>query len=554
MQEGLFMKIFYIALVLFSSALAVEMSVCGSEELLPIGFTEEELTRVSEIGTYQNDTPPPPAGVRNPGEFEPATGIMVRWPLGVPYSFLIDVSNNSELWVICSSSQQAAAQSALSQAGVNMSSTYFIIGPTNSIWVRDYGPWFIVLPDGTQGIFDYSYNRPRPDDDVIPQVIGDQWGIPVYISDIIHAGGNYMTGGLGEAMSTNLVYEENPNPDSWVDQQMEDYLGVTEYTTFEDPQSSYIDHIDCWAKMLGPDRMMVLQVPPSHEDYAALEAAADMIAGSPSPYGHPWEVYRVFSSGTEGYVNGLLHNNTYYMPVWNTGNDSAAFIAFSEALPGYTITPVYYADFVSTDALHCRARNVMDRYMLEVLHVPVDTLQTGYGVTISAFIRPNPANSLSSASVFFRVDSGSFTELPMNLTGSNNYSAVIPGSPDGSFVEYYIRALDSSNRISAHPQFAPDTWFNHYTVSSTGIASPQNAGTAPLMFSGNPFNSVMAFSGTPGTLFTVFDATGRTVHKSTAGEDGLMEWHPESSCPEGVYFACFVQGGSVSSSRAVLLR
>ena len=548
------MRIFAVALFAFSSIFATEMSICGTEELLPIGFTEEELTRISEIGTYQDGTDPPPAGVRNPGEFEPATGVMVRWPLGVPYAFLVDVSNNSELWVICSSSLQASATSALTSAGVNMSNTDFITGPTNSIWVRDYGPWFIVLADGTQGIFDFDYNRPRPDDDLIPQVIGDQWGIPVYVSDLIHTGGNYMSGGLGEAMSTDLVYVEDPHSNSWVDDQMEEYLGITQYTTFADPQASYIDHIDCWSKMLGPDRIMVLQVPPSHGDYAALEAVADLIAVSPSPYGHPWEVYRVFSSGTEGYVNGLLHNDTYYMPIWNTGNDSPAAAAFSEALPGYTISPFYYVDFQNTDALHCRSRNVMDRYMLQLLHTPVDTIQSGYAITISAFIQPNPANTLTSTSLFYRIDSGSFTEVSMTGIGSNNYSAEIPANPDGSFVEYYIKAVDSSGRESAHPQFAPATWFNHYTVSSTGIASNGVSPITPQMLGANPFKSVMAFSGQPGTLFSVFDASGRIVHSSVAGESGLMEWNPDGTTSDGVFFAHFVYGGSVSTARAVLLR
>ncbi len=549
------MRMVGVILFAVSSMLAVEMSICGTEELLPIGFTEEELTRISEIGTYQDATSPPPAGVRNPGEFEPATGVMVRWPLGVPFGFLVDVSNNSELWVICLSSQQASATSALTSAGVNMSNTDFIIGSTNSIWVRDYGPWFIVLADGTQGIFDYDYNRPRPDDDLIPQVIGDQWGIPVYVSDLIHTGGNYMSGGLGEAMSTDTVYGENyAHPASWVDEQMEEYLGITQYTTFADPQGSYINHIDCWSKMLSPDRIMVLQVPPSHEDYAALEATADLIAGSLSPYGTPWDVYRVFSSGTEGYVNGLLHNDTYYMPVWNTSNDTPAAAAFSEALPGYTITPFYYSDFQNTDALHCRSRNVMDRYMLQLLHTPVDTLQSGYPVTVSAFIQSDPANTLTSTSFFYRVDSGSFVEVSMTDTGSNNYSGVIPASSNGSFVEYYIKAVDSSGRESAHPQFAPATWFNHYTVSSTGIASSGVSGATPRMVGTNPFNSVIAFTGQPGTIFTVFDSAGRVVHSSIAEESGLMEWMPDLAITNGVYFTQFIYNGSVSTARAVLLR
>lgn len=550
------MRILAVFLAVCASVFAAdaEVSLCGTEELLPIGFTAEELTRVNEIGTYQNGTDPPPEGVRNPGEFEPATGIMVRWPLGVPYDFLVDVSNNSELWVIVSSGQQASAQSALTSAGVNMSNTDFIIASTNSIWVRDYGPWFIVLPDGTQGIFDYDYNRPRPLDDLIPQVIGDEWGIPVYISDIIHTGGNYMSGGLGESMSTNLVYVEDPNPDSWVDQQMEDYLGVTDYTVFEDPQSSYIDHIDCWTKMLSPDRIMVLQVPPYHGDYAALEAVADLIAASPSPYGTPWNVYRVFSTGTEGYVNGLIHNDTYYMPVWNTENDSPAAVSFSEALPGYTITPIYYSQFVDTDALHCRSRNVMDRYMLELLHTPVNSEQSGYPVPVTAFIRPNPANTLTSATVYYRVNSGSFSQLNMSPAGSNNYVANIPGQSDGDFVEYYIRAEDSSGRVSAHPQYAPESWFNSYTVLSTGISGgSEGVFNLPEMLSGNPFSSVMVFTGEPGTRFAVYDSTGRLVFSGTADSEGLMEWIPESRIPDGVYYTRF-DSGSRGTARAVLIR
>ncbi len=548
------MRTLFIMLFMIISVSAAEMSVCGIEELLPIGFTDEELTRLDEIGTYQEATSPPPAGVRNPGEFEPSTGIMVRWPLGLPYNYLVDISNNSKLWVICESAEQASASSALSAAGVNMSNTDFITGPSSSIWVRDYGPWFIILADGTQGIFDYSYNRPRPDDDLIPQVIGAQWGIPVYISDIVHTGGNYMSGGLGEAMSTNLIYEENSNPDSWVDQQMEDYLGITQYTTYDDPQGTYIDHIDCWGKMLSPDRVMVLQVPPAHADYASLETAADLIAATTSPYGHPWKVYRVFSSGDEGYTNGLLHNKTYYMPVWNTGNDTPAAAAFTEALPGYTVTPIYYDEFINTDALHCRSRNVIDRYMLQLLHTPVDTVQSLSAVTISAFIKPNPANTLVSASVFYRVDSGSFTEVAMTASGADNFTAEISAQPDSSLVEYYIRAEDSSGRVSAHPQYAPDTWLNRYTVSLTGISSGGTSFVKPQMLGANPFSGSLVFSGEPGMAFSVFDGSGRMMYSAAAGEDGLMQWTPDASVASGVYFTQFVLGSSVSTSRAVLLR
>lgn len=549
------MRMLISLLLVTSLVMAYETSVCGTEELLPIGFTDEELTRIDEIGSYEEATSPPPAGVRNPGEFEPSTGVMVRWPLGLPYDFLVDVSENSKLWVICSTANQSSATSALTSAGVNMSNTDFITASTNSIWVRDYGPWFIVLADGTQGIFDYSYNRPRPLDDVIPQVIGTEWSIPVYISELIHTGGNYMSSGLGQAMSTDLVYvEETSHSSEWVDEQMEEYLGISPYITFDDPQASYIDHIDCWSKILSPDRIMVLQVPPSHGDYVALEAAADLIESTDSPYGNPWNVYRVYSSGTEGYVNGLLHNDTYYMPVWNTGNDSPAAIAFEEALPGYTVKPFYHSDFVNTDALHCRSRNVIDNQMLQVLHTPVDAFQPSSTVDINAFIQANPANTISAAKVLYRIDSGSFNEITMTDLGSNNYSAEIPAVATGSMVDYYIEAGDSSGRVSAHPQYAPVTWFNSYEVSSTGVSETESNIVRPVMMTANPFSSSMVYAWQPGTSFDVYDSSGRVVFESAADENGLMEWIPNQEIANGVFYVKFVFEGNQATARAVLLR
>ncbi len=545
-----------VILLALSGGLFAEMSVCGTEELMPIGFTEAELAKLPMTGGRFVPTTPPPAGVRNPGEFETSTGIMVRWPLGVPYSFLVDVSNTSYLWVIVSSTQQAAAQSGLQNAGVNMANTGYIIAPTNSIWVRDYGPWFITLADGTQGIFNYEYNRPdRPQDNLIPIVIGEAWGIPVYSSSIIHTGGNYMSGGLGESMSTNLVYDENDEPDSWVDQQMYDYLGVSTYSTFPDPQQSYINHIDCWSKILSPDRIMVLQVPPSNPDYAALEATADLISTMDCPYGYPWQVYRVYSGGTEGYVNGLLHNDIYYMPIWNSGNDGPAVTAFQQALPGYTVETVYYSGFSNTDALHCRSRNVMDRYDLWVNHTPVNQSQGTGPVTIEAFIRTHPDNTLTGHDLHYRTGgSGSFTTAAMSGLGANIYSAQIPGFPAGTAVQYYITASDDSGRSESHPLHAPATWFNSYTTGGTGISNLDNPVAGVTMLSPNPFSSAMVFStdGRPGSL-RVFDAAGRMVHRTESSGEAPLQWAPSSADPNGVYFAVLEFDGNVSSRALVYL-
>lgn len=543
--------------VLFiASAAAAELSVCGTEELLPIGFTEEELLDI-KLNGWQFETrftAPPPSGTRNPAEFEPATGVFVRWPLGLPYDLLISFSEASTLWVICEAGAQGSAYSALSAAGVNMDNVEFVLRETNSVWVRDYGPWFIMLPDGTIGIFDYTYNRPsRPLDNLIPSGIGEDWGIDVYASEIIHSGGNYMSGGLGQSMSTNLVYDENwpPHNEEWVDTQMETYLGVTDYVTMDDPLGSYIDHIDCWSKILSPTKIIVLQVSPGNPDYAALESCADMFESTQTPYGTNWEVYRVYSSGTEGYSNSLIHNDRVYLPVWNTSNDTPAIASYQEALPGYTIIPIYYGAFSSSDALHCRTRNVMDPEMLWINHVPVSNTQTaGNTVTIEAFIRCHPDNSLTSTVLNYRTGtSGAFTPVTMIPMGSDSFYADIPGFSAGTTVQYYISAVDNSSRQEEHPRFAPDSWCHQYVTTGTGIESEESI--APGIFAAapvpNPFHSSTEF------IFScedpcfaeiaVYDLSGRKIttlneEQISSGSHSLV-WSPGEQVAGGIYLVRF---------------
>ncbi len=552
------------SLLLLAAGARAEMSVCGTEELLPIGLTEEELTRLDEIGINTVPTSPPPGGTVNPGEFAPATGVMVRWPLGLPSSLIVALSYDTEVWVICTAGQQGTVESTFSGWGVNMDNVGYIHASTNSIWVRDYGPWFVMLPDGSQGIFNYTYNRPRPDDNNFPVALGSAWGIPVYTSTIEHTGGNYMSSGFGQSMSTDMVYDENGGNEDWVDSQMEVYLGVDDYVTFDDPQSSYIDHIDCWAKMLSPGRVMVLQVPSWHGDYDELEAAADLLAQTESPYGVPWEVYRVYSSsGDEGYTNSLVCNDHVYVPLFDTDNDSAALLAYEQAMPGYTVEGFEYYDWEPTDALHCRTRNVMDGEMLLVRHVPVDTLQpAGQPVEVEALIRCHPDNTLQTKHVLYRFGTtGPFTTVYMSAAGGDSYVADIPGAPSGTTVQYYVSATDDSGRSEQQPRFAPDSWLHDYLAVSTGTGS----GPAALPSIGHPAPNPshgtvsLALTGEPSgpVVLSLYDLSGRAVAGASvpaASAGGSVRWSLPDRVPSGVYMLRASAGEAELTARLVLVR
>jgi hypothetical protein len=124
---------------------------------------------------------PPVGPVRNCAEWEPVTGVLIRYPLGLPYNLLRDLDDQVNLHVIVSSSYLSSATSALTSNGVDMDRVQFLVRANDSIWTRDYGPWFIFDAAGEIGIVNHTYNRPwRPNDNLIPLYFGQEMGIPVY--------------------------------------------------------------------------------------------------------------------------------------------------------------------------------------------------------------------------------------------------------------------------------------------------------------------------------------------------------------------------------------
>ena len=105
---------------------------------------------------------------------------------------------------------------------------------------------------------------------VVNYAVGPTWGVPVYGSPLIHTGGNYMCDGHGNGFSTDLVYDENPSltePRSTAT-----CRAISASSTYHvDPghRSSGIHHIDCWAKLLNEETILVKQVATSNRDLRA---------------------------------------------------------------------------------------------------------------------------------------------------------------------------------------------------------------------------------------------------------------------------------------------
>lgn len=436
--------------LLFSLLLLACFSLMA-HSVLP-GDLENPVVRFTE-------TNPPTGPVRPVAEFEPASHVLIRYPLGIPVSLVVHLANTAQVVCVVSSSQQSAATSAFTSAGVNMANVTFMNAATDSYWARDYGPWFIFDGNGQYGLVDFVYNRPRPNDNLIPQVFATQFNLPYYGMNLQQTGGNYMCDGINTAAQTTLVYEENGNNQANVNAKMLSYMGAQNYLVMQDPNNTYIDHIDCWAKFLAPDKVLVRSVPTSHAQYAAIEAAANYFATRNCAWGYPWRVYRVNTPSNQPYTNSLILNKKVFVPQMGGSYDAPALQAYRDAMPGYEVigvTGTSSAPWESTDALHCRTHEIPDKNMLHISHQPWHGIVPEGEIPLFADITAHSNQPLYTDSLFvcYKVNSGTWQRSYLQSNTRNVFGTTLHGFAPGDTIRYFVHAADQSGRSYDHPVFA----------------------------------------------------------------------------------------------------
>jgi Zn-dependent metalloprotease len=93
----------------------------------------------------------------------------------------------------------------------------------------------------------------------------------------------------------------------------------------------------------------------------------------------------------------------------------------------------------------------------------------GYDVRGIFTSLPIGVGSIVAGSVLthYRVDGGSYTDLPMTATGNaDEYGTLIPAQPYGSVVEYYLSASDNLGHSGTSPKTAP-TELHYFQVNDT---------------------------------------------------------------------------------------
>jgi len=554
-------------------------SVAVESKNLPQHLTEDELGRLDEIGINQIVTSPPISPIRHCAQWEPVEGVLIRYDgafFALSYDLITSFSEELIVYVLCEESDEQNAYDDMSAGGVNMANVAFINCITDSQWTRDYGPAFIFT-NGLSGLVDHVYNRPRPADDVVSWDIGAELGLDVYGTDLVASGGNFMSDGHDIAFSTDLILEENATLTyEDISLVMNEYLGIEQYNVIPDISTEGIHHIDCWAKLLNEETILVKEVWPDHPDYAAIETNVATLETLTNCFGRPYNIIRVYcgkirQNTAACYTNSIILNDRVYVPLFGIDEDAAALTTYEAAMPGYEVLG-FTGSWLSDDAIHCRALGIHDEDMLVVDTNPLQDIEVNSGdYHVVAEIDDKSGEGLVPEGLlaYWRLEGESgFNAVTMAGSGEPDlYYADIPKQADETIVEYYISAEDYSGRISTEPPTAPGALysFNTGTTQTTAAETP-GARIALEQNHPNPFNpsTTIRFHLPEAGFVTlkIYDASGREIATlvNEVRSDGThtVEWNGKNSLGtpmnSGVYFYELRTAKELESRKMILIR
>ncbi len=325
-----------------------------------------------------------------------------------------------ECKVIITTQNEASVANYLTTNGVDLTNVTFMNEDWDSIWIRDYAGNTIYSDDvGDLALTDWIYNRPRPNDDVMPTAHATQVGIPIYTTntgtnDLVNTGGNYMSDGMGNAFASELILEENSagNPygvsvktEAQIDAIMQQYMGINSFVKMPTLPFDEIHHIDMHMKLLDEETILVSRYPNGVADGPQIEANIQYVLDNfQSSFGTPYNIEWIDAPPSTGgnypntggpyntYSNAVFINKTILVPTYRPAVDAPALAKIGEFLPGYNVVGIDVDNpgenlINLLGAIHCITHTIGVADPLWIVHQPIDEANAGSTVMVEGMIK-----------------------------------------------------------------------------------------------------------------------------------------------------------------------
>ncbi len=335
---------------------------------------------------------PAQLGYRMPAEWEPHAATWLSWPRRNGISFpgaydrvtptlakMVHALAGSEPVNInvCDAAHEADVRKQLSKARAKSDHVTFFHIPTNEPWCRDHGPIFLTRDaDPKVAVLDWDYNAwgwkypPFDDDDVVPTLIANQLGLPVYSPGMVLEGGSIDVNGSGSLLTTrSCLLNPNRNPDlneKEIEQRLRDFLGVKNILWLGDGiEGDDTDgHIDDLTRFVDRTTVVtVVEEDANDSNYEPLRANLELLKTMDVEDGEPLQVHtlpmpsKIVRDGQRlpaSYANFYIGNKVVLLPTFADSNDRWAIAVLEKVFPGRTVVPIDCRELIwGLGAFHC---------------------------------------------------------------------------------------------------------------------------------------------------------------------------------------------------------
>ena len=439
--------------------------------------------------TPSPQAPRPP--VRMIAEWEPAKGAMIRWPLKVPDACVVELAEDDTLFLLVNEQDEAAARAEMEALDIAPEHLQLVRCSVASEWPRDWGPHQLFDGRGRWCMVDHVFSgypiydrAPKdrapqmtietgPGDDAVSGELAQRLGAQLVPFPATLTGGNFLNDGHGTAFCTQALVDEARAhaTEAELRAMLKARMGIARLVVLENTEVTGIQHIDCWLKVLGPERLLVKRPPEGHNEEAPIERNLEKLRRLKSAFGRPYEVVRIDCPRVKvrefdenepiaAYTNSLILNEKVLVPLYQVDGDAAAIATWQRAMPGHEVVGFAWDQWLHFDALHCRSRAVFERDMLRLAHAPLPEQVTaaGRGVEVTAWIRSlgEAAVDADACCVRFRVaGAAGWRRAPLRRVDGDVWRAELVPLDDGARVEYCLEARDTDGEVRVHPVGAP---------------------------------------------------------------------------------------------------
>lgn len=448
-----------------------------------------------------------PNDARFPGEFEEVQAVFISWPYtwaAVPvidtmlsspstpiFTKLADAIQKSDAKVyinVWEAADTFAVKACMALNGTPLTNYRFFIYEGDDFWVRDFGPVnYYYDTDDKLGWVDFNYYPGRDFDNLLTQKWGAEMSVPVALSTIYQEGGNILTDGTRNTVTSSSVYDQNSYYYAYTPSRTRDSLKSNLNLNRLDvpvalPHDGGTGHIDLYLGMTTENTFVYTKMPlamatvPGFTDYVIANNCIDTMSKRTGYHTQPYHFVNIplptrddgswyssasdYENYTRTYSNHLIVNKSIVLPIFsdalsgNAAGDIAAIDAVQKAYPGYTIYPIdmRYLDG-SGGSIHCITKEVAASNPLRFFHYEYRALES-FQSTYPIDAEITNKSGIASATMYWRIKgASSWTTVSMTAGAGNHWLASIPATsgPSTEVFEYYISATSVNGKTITRP-------------------------------------------------------------------------------------------------------